>query len=100
VFLNEMIELIGAENVFADQQSWIAVTQEAALSANPDVILTNVSYIPNPVDEIKTRDGWDAVKAVKDGNVIYIDNMSSSLPNQGIVKALHEMAKAVYPDKY
>ncbi len=100
VFLNEMIELIGAENVFADQKSWIAVTQEAALAANPNVILTNVNYLPDAVGEIKTRDGWDAVQAVKDGNVIYIDNMSSSLPNEGIVKALHEMAKAVYPDKY
>lgn len=100
VFLNEMIELIGAVNVFADQKSWIAVSQEAALAANPDVILTNVNYIPDAIGEIKARDGWSAVKAVKDGNVFYIDNMSSSLPNQGIVKALHEMAKTVYPDKY
>jgi iron complex transport system substrate-binding protein len=100
VFLNEMLELIGAVNVFADQKSWVAVSQEAALAANPDVILTNVNYIPDAIGEIKARDGWSAVKAVKDGNVFYIDNMSSSLPNQGIVKALHEMAKAVYPGKY
>ena len=100
VFLNEMIELIGAVNVFADQKSWIAVSQEAALAANPDVIMTNVNYIPDAVGEIKARDGWSAVKAVKEGHVYYIDNMSSSLPNQGIAKALHEMAKAVYPDKY
>ncbi len=100
VFLNEMLELIGAVNVFADQKSWVAVSQEAALAANPDVILTNVNYIPDAIGEIKARDGWSAVKAVKDGNVYYIDNMSSSLPNQGIVKALHEMAKAVYPGKY
>lgn len=100
VFLNEMIELVGAVNVFADQKSWVAVSQEAALAANPDVILTNVNYIPDAIGEIKARDGWSAVNAVKTGNVYYIDNQSSSLPDQGIVKALHEMAKAIYPDRY
>ncbi len=100
VFLNEMIELIGAENVFANEKSWLSVSEESALAANPDVILTNVNYIPEPVAEIKARAGWDVMKAVKDGQVFYIDNMASSLPDHNIVKALNEMAKAVYPDIY
>ena len=40
------------------------------------------------------------MKAVKDKQVYYIDNIASSIPNHNIVKALKEMAKAVYPDKY
>jgi len=100
VFLNEMIELIGAKNVLADQQSWIAVTDEVAVAADPDVILTNVSYLPDPVGEIKARAGWAAMKAVKDGQVFQIDNMASSLPDHNIVKALRQMAEAVYPDLY
>ena len=43
VFLNEMIELIGAENILADQEGWLAVEGETVASANPDVILTNVN---------------------------------------------------------
>ncbi len=100
VFLNEMIEIIGAENVLADQKSWISVSEEAILAANPDVIITNVSYIEKPVDEILSRSGWEEITAVKNKDVYYVDNMASSLPNQNIIKALEEMAHAVYPDKY
>jgi len=98
VFLNEMIEIIGAENLLADQEGWISVSEELILSKNPQVILTNVNYIENSVEEIKARAGWDSVEAVKNGEIYYIDNMSSSLPNHNIVKALEEMLRAVYPE--
>lgn len=100
VFLNEMIELIGATNILADQESWIGVSEEAVISANPDVIITNVNYIENATEEIKSRDGWENINAIKNDEVYYVDNMASSLPNHNIIKALDEMAKAVYPDKY
>ena len=100
VFLNEMIEIIGATNIFADQESWISVTDEGVLEANPDVILTSVNYIDNPIDEIMGRSGWDVVTAVKDQAVYSIDTNASNNPSQNIVKALEEMAKAVYPDQY
>ena len=100
VFLNEMIELIGAENILADQEGWLAVDAETVVAANPDVILTNVNYIEDPVAEILGRSGWEGVNAVKNAQVFYIDNMASSLSNQNIVKAVDQMAQAVYPDLY
>lgn len=100
VFLNEMIELIGAENILADQEGWLAVEGETVASANPDVILTNVNYLDDAVGEILSRSGWEGVSAIQNKQVYYIDNMSSSLSNHNIVKALDEMAKAVYPDVY
>lgn len=99
-FLNEMIELIGATNVLADQTSWMKVTEEEAISRNPDVILTNVNYIENPVEDVLGRTGWGEVTAIKNKDVHYIDNGFSSLPNHNIVKALAEMAKAVYPEQF
>lgn len=100
VFLNEMIELLGAENILADQEGWLSVGEETVVQANPDVILTNVNYIEDPVQEIKDRSGWDALTAVQNQDVYYIDNKASSLPNQNVVKALTEMAKAIYPEYY
>lgn len=100
VFLNEMIELIGAENILAAQEGWLGVEEESVVQANPDVILTNVNYIDDPVREIKDRSGWDALTAVQNGAVYYIDNMASSLPDQNVIKALEQMAKAVYPEYY
>ena len=99
-FLDEMITLIGAENVFGDQAGWLAVNEEDAVAANPDVILTNVNYIEDSVGEILSREGWDVVTAVANADVHYIDNGASSLPNQHIVDALIEMAVAVYPEAY
>lgn len=100
VFLNEMIELIGAENVLADQTGWLAVEGETVAAADPDVILTNVNYVEDAVGEILGRSGWEGMQAVQNQQVFYIDNMASSLGNQNIVKALDQMAKAVYPEAF
>ena len=101
-FLNEMIEIIGAENIFAEEEAWITANPEAIIAANPDVILTNELEFNgvNIVDEIKKRDGWDSIKAIQDGAVYRIDTDSSSRPTQNIIKALKEMAEAIYPNEY
>jgi len=99
-FLHEMIEIIGAENVLGHIVSWVAVNEEDAVASNPDVILTNVNYIEDSVGEILSRAGWEAVTAVANRAVSYIDNGASSLPNHRIVDALVEMAVAVYPEEY
>lgn len=100
VYMNEMIELVGAENILADQDGWLGVTEEVIVEANPDVILTNVNYIENSTEEIMGRSGWDVLTAVKNQQVYYIDNAASSYPNQNIVKALRQMAEAIYPEYY
>ena len=99
-FLHEMIEIIGAENVLGEMISWVAVNEEDAVASNPDVILTNVNYIEDSVGEILSRAGWEAVTAVANRAVYYIDNGTSSLPNHHITDALIEMAVAVYPEEY
>ena len=99
-YLDEMITLIGGVNVLANQNGWLSVEGESIVAANPDVIFTNVNYLDDPVAEILGRDGWAGVTAIVNGDVYYIDNMASSLPNQNIVVALRQMAEALYPDYY
>lgn len=99
-YLNEMIELIGAVNAYGDQPAWASVTEEAAVAVNPDVILTAIDYLPDPVDEIVNREGWGEVTAIANGDVYQIDAESANQPNQNIVKALWEMAQAVYPEAF
>ena len=100
VFLNEMLEIIGAENIFAAEKEWISIADEQILGANPDVILTTVYYIDDPIGAILSRPGWDAINAIAANDVYYIDANASNRPNHNIVKALREMALAVYPDLY
>lgn len=101
VYLNEMLALLGAQNVLAGQSGWLAVTEESALAANPDVILTSDNFSGvDPVEEILSRPGWENVTAVQNSAVYYIDNAASSLPNHHITEALKQMAKAIYPQEY
>lgn len=99
-FLNELIEVIGGKNVLADQEGWLSVSEENVLAMNPDVILTNVNYIDAPIEEILSRPGWDAIAAIENKEVYYIDSKVSALPNHNIVQAMEAIAKAVYPGVY
>ncbi len=100
VYMNEMIEWIGAKNILSDKQGWITVEGETVVAANPDAIFTNVSYVDDPVQEILSRDGWAGISAIADKNVHYIDNNASSQANHNIVKAMRQMAELLYPDYY
>ena len=103
-FLNEMIEVVGGENIFGNEKSWITVTPEAVIDANPDVILANDpaknAAGKTAIEDIVSREGWDTITAVANGDVYQIDKNTSSRASQNIVKALKEMAKAIYPDEY
>ena len=99
-FLHEMIELVGATNVFGDQEGWLGVADEVLLALNPDVILTSTDFLDDPIDEIKARSGWDTITAVQNGDVFIIDTSSSNRPNHNIVIALREIAAAVHPDEF
>ena len=99
-YLDEMITTIGAENVTGDQDSWISISEEEAIAMNPDVIITNVNYVEDAVNVIKTAPGWENVTAVKNGAVYYIDADASNQPNEHVLDAMIQMAKYIYPDQY
>ncbi len=95
-----MIELVGGENIFKDQNGWISPSAESVIEKNPDVIITNVNYVPDAVKEIKNREGWENIAAVKNGQVYLVDANASSRPSQNVVKALQQMAEYINPDAY
>ena len=99
-FLNDMIEIIGAKNIFENEEGWVSPTAEAIIDANPDVIITNAGYMENPTEEIKSRDAWENINAIKNNEVYLVDQNASSRPSQNVIKALEQMAKAVYPEHY
>ncbi|KLI35031.1 iron ABC transporter substrate-binding protein [Brachyspira hyodysenteriae] len=98
VYIDDMINIIGASNVFSDKNSWISTSEENILFSNPDIIFTSVDYINNPTEEILKRKSWQNINAVKNKDVYYI--ASSSLPTHNIVNAMIMMAKYAYPNEY
>ena len=99
-FIDDMISTIGAVNIFANDNWFVSPGAESIIERNPDVILTNVNYIDDPIGEIKSRPGFNHINAVINNCVFLIDTDSSVRPSARITLALRQMVNAVYPDLY
>lgn len=99
-FLNEIITIVGGENIFANEKGWITPNEEIIIEKNPQVIITNVNFIDNPVEELTKRAGWSNIVAVKENQVHQVLTNETSRATQNIVKGIESIAKAVYPEYY
>lgn len=98
-YLNELITLAGGKNIFADNDGWIAVTEESVLLADPEYIFTAVDFIEDATDEIKSRAGWENVSAISSEQVHFIAPEISQQPTHHIVEAIWEMHTQMYPEQ-
>lgn len=100
-FMDEMLDIINAENVAADQEGWVSMDPEAIVEANPDVIITTEgAYVPDAVEKIKARSGFSEVTAVKENQVYNLDSDEVTRSGPRLTAGLLEMAKAVYPEVF
>lgn len=99
-YIHELMEILGAKNIFGEQKGWLKVSEESVILANPHVILTCTNFLDDAIGEIMSRPAWSQITAVQNGDVYYIDNNASQRPSHRVIIALKEMAKAVYPEIY
>ena len=100
-YINEMLEMIGAENVAGHLEGWPKVSEEEAVHLNPDVILTTYGfYVDDAVEQVLTREGWQEVHAVKNGDVYDVDSDKVTRAGPRLVDGMEEIAKVVYPDVF
>ncbi|MCM1024675.1 MAG: ABC transporter substrate-binding protein [Prevotella sp.] len=99
-FIDELITLAGAENIYGGEEGWISNSEESVIAADPDVILTNVQYDGYDFNEIKSRAGWENIAAVKNGAVYSVGANETSRPSQHIVEGMYQIAEAVYPEVF
>ncbi|PID23421.1 ABC transporter substrate-binding protein [Sporosarcina sp. P7] len=98
-FPQQFLDMINAENIVTEE-GWIMISPETIVDENPDVILAMYSYVPNVVENIKTRDGFDAVTAIKEDRVIQLDEDITSRTGPRLADGLELFAKAVYPEVF
>jgi len=96
-FIHDMITVIGARNIFENETWLVQPAAERVIALNPDIIITNVNYINDPIGEIKSRPGFNHINAVINNRVYQIDNDSSSRSSARIVLALQQMSDSIYP---
>jgi len=97
-YIDDMIVTIGAINIFANENWLVSPGAESIIDRNPDVILTSVNYIDDPIGEMKSRPGFNHINAVINNRVYLIDTDSSMRPSSRITLALRQMARTVYPE--
>lgn len=97
-FINEIITLAGAENIYGGEEGWLSNSEESVIAADPDVIITNVQYDGYDYNEIKSRPGWENISAVRNGEVYCVDANETSRPSQYIVGGMYQIAQAIYPE--
>ena len=98
-FIQELLEYVGAKNIFADLSGWASVSEEQVLSANPDFIITTASPltgIEDPIGDITGRTGWDVLTAVKENQVYMLDGDMLSRPGPRLLDAAGELQKIIY----
>ncbi|MEI0619729.1 ABC transporter substrate-binding protein [Brachyspira pilosicoli] len=98
VYLDDIINIIGAKNIFSNRNEWISVSEEDVVYLNPDIIFTSVDYVDNSVAEITNRAAWRDINAVKTSKVFFVEG--TSLPTHNIVSSIILMAKYIYPEEY
>jgi iron complex transport system substrate-binding protein len=95
-FISELIEAAGARSVTDDiAQEWPQVNLEAILARKPDALLL-VKSDKFSLNDIKTRPGWEAMDAVREGRVFYLDDRVD-FPSPVAFDAMEELAKELYP---
>lgn len=100
-FMDEMLQIIGAENIAADQEGWVTMSEETVIERNPDVIIMTYGYyVDNPEEQIYARNGWTEVTALKNKEVYDVNSDTVTRPGPRLIDGLKEIAKAVYPDVY
>ncbi|PZX05841.1 iron complex transport system substrate-binding protein [Psychrobacillus insolitus] len=99
-FMQEMFDMINAENIAADQEGWFKIEPEEIVSRNPDVMIISYSYVDDIINKVKARDGFDSVTAVKNDAVVQVDENLVSRTGPRLGEALEAIAKAVYPEVF
>ncbi len=90
-FLNELIEMAGGENIFADlEKDYPVVTQEEVIKRNPEIVI-----ILHP-GEITQRIGWEGVSAMKNKRIYKELNQDWLLrPGPRLVLGFNELKRII-----
>jgi ABC-type Fe3+-hydroxamate transport system substrate-binding protein len=93
-FLNELMEIAGAENVYGDMA---AVSPQLSLedvhARDPDIILANATLAAR----IRADPAWRGLRAVRSGRVLIADEVLMGRPSVRMGEAAVALARLLHP---
>lgn len=100
-FLDEILQVINADNAAGDQEGWVEMDPEAIIELDPEVIITTYGdYVEDATDEVTSRDGFDDVYAVENERIYDVDSDTVSRPGPRLTDGAREIAEVVYPELF
>lgn len=100
-FMDEIATILGFDNAFADVDGWAEISEEQVLARDPDTIVTIAMYFgegPTPDEEIVGRNGWDELKAVKEGRIFLANADEFSRPGPRLADGAEALFSFFYPE--
>ena len=101
-FMDELAGMCGLTNAFEDVNGWGQISEEQVIERDPDYIVTITMYDnegPTPVEEIKSRTGWEGLKAVVNDNILNADSDEMSRPGPRLQDAVKTLYHFVYGEE-
>ena len=101
-FIDVLIRTAGGQNFGSNLKGdWVQVSVEELLTQQPDyILLGDYTYGGVTPEQVKTRAGWEALNAIKDGKVFTFDDNTVSRPGPRLVDGLETIARLLHPDLF
>jgi iron complex transport system substrate-binding protein len=98
-FLAEMVTLAGADTITTGDPNSYQIPLETLITRDPEVIVLGVNpfYSPSP-ESVATRPGWNAMTAVKDGDIRPVHDTEITRPGPRLPIGMRNLASAIWPD--
>jgi iron complex transport system substrate-binding protein len=98
-FVAEIVTLAGAETITTGDPNTYEISLETLISKDPQIIVlgTNPFYSPTP-DAVAKRPGWDAMTAVRNGDVRPVRDIEITRPGPRLPLGLRNLVAAIWPD--
>jgi iron complex transport system substrate-binding protein len=94
-YLSEVLQAAGAVNSFGDLGASAApVSLEAIATRDPDAVLV-LAPDTGRAPDLRSRPGWDAVRAVREGRVLVVDQSLYGRPGPRMALAAADLARRI-----
>lgn len=101
--ISDMLSAAGGVSITGDAESdYPSYSLETIVAVNPDVILAPRVHGGGGLDiqSLRTKPGWQALDAVKKGNVYLVEDNLVSRPGPRVGEGVLEIARTLYPELF
>ena len=97
-FVADMVTLAGGDAVTTTDPSVFSIPVERLVSVDPQVIVLGDAAYGTCPDTVAARPGWEGITAVRNGDVVPVDDTIVTRPGPRIGDGLVALALAIHPD--